>query len=103
MCRALPLLLSQLGNVSAEPEAAACAASALWALMHRGERVKATLKGLPGALASVQRCLIVTSSLLQHERHSAVFSAEAHARVDSLQRARDGVAVVARLLGARAY
>jgi hypothetical protein len=66
-CRALPLLVQQLENVAQEPERAAYAASALWALLHRGERVKATLKGIPGSIASVQRCHRICSALLAHE------------------------------------
>ena len=63
-CRALPSLVKQLEEVRSNPAAAAAAASALWALLHRGERVKASLKGLPGASAAVQRCAEVSAQLV---------------------------------------
>ena len=99
-CRALPTFISQLENVSADPEAASYAASALWALMHRGERVKATLKGIPGAVSSVARCLVITQSLLEHEGTVKSGSSGATQRVRSLLATRQGVQVLQRLLGA---
>lgn len=59
--------MQQLENVAQAPERAAYAASALWALLHRGERVKATLKGIPGSIASVQRCHQICCALLAHD------------------------------------
>ena len=55
--------MRQLEDVACNPAAVAAAASALWALLHRGERVKATLKGLPGAVATVQSCAQASARL----------------------------------------
>jgi hypothetical protein len=65
-CRALPLLLRQLDLVAERPECAASAASALWALLHRSDRVKATLKGVAGAVDSIERCTGACENLLRN-------------------------------------
>jgi hypothetical protein len=98
LCRALLLLIAQLDDVSGNPEAAACAASALWALLHRGERVKATLKGLSGAVASVQRCEQVSRSLAQGEACIQEPSEEAADRQKWLQQAAHNTRTLARVL-----
>jgi hypothetical protein len=98
VCRALPLLVAQLDDVSGNPEAATCAASTIWALLHRGERVKATLKGLSGAVASVQRCAQVSSSLAEGEARIAEPSEEAAARLRWLQQAAHAARTLSRVL-----
>ncbi|KAL0055596.1 hypothetical protein WJX82_002269 [Trebouxia sp. C0006] len=52
--RALPVLLAAAARAGHNAEAGACAASALWALVHQGEKVKASLRSLPHAQAQLQ-------------------------------------------------
>ncbi|DBB03962.1 TPA: hypothetical protein ACH3X1_013032 [Trebouxia sp. C0004] len=52
--RALPVLLAAAARAGHNAEAGAYAASALWALVHQGEKVKASLRSLPHAQAQLQ-------------------------------------------------
>jgi hypothetical protein len=44
--------------------------STLWALLHKGERVKATLKGIPDVVSAVQTCPSTCAFLLQDAENS---------------------------------
>ena len=94
-CRILKLLARQCAAAEHNPYNASYAMSALWALLHKGERVKATLKGIPDVIASIQACANSCGQILQEARSSGA----PVARVETLQQLQQSSQVVSRALG----
>lgn len=94
-CRNLKFLARQGAAVAQSPLNAAYAMSALWALLHKGERVKATLKGIPEMASSVLACSVACTKILQDGR----ISGDPQSQLETLQQLQHSVQVVSRALG----
>lgn len=99
LCSALPLFIAQLEGATANPESAASAASALWALLHRGERVKATLKGIPHAVNTIRRCQKLCDSIIEEDGGGEGAAGEVEERVAVMRQITHSTRAVLRVLG----
>lgn len=70
VCRVLKLLACQVKSAQSDWHRAALALSTIWALLHKGERVKATLKGLPDFMSAMRSCSDVVDNLARHPHDS---------------------------------
>lgn len=93
-CRILKLLARQCAAAEQSPHNAAYAMSALWALLHKGERIKATLKGIPDVTASIQACANACEKILQEARSSGATVS----KLETLQQLQQSSQVVCRAL-----
>jgi hypothetical protein len=69
--------------------------SALWALLHKGERVKATLKGIPEVTTTIQASATLCQRLVQEARDSGASCA----KLEILEQLQQSSQVVCRALG----
>lgn len=70
LCRVLNLFAQLVKNAQNDWDRAALALSTVWALLHKGERVKATLKGLPDFMSAMRSCSEVVENLTQQHNMS---------------------------------
>jgi hypothetical protein len=89
------LLARQGVTAEQSPVNAAYGMSALWALLHKGERVKATLKGIPEVATSIQACASACEKLLQGGRSTGAPAAT----LETLRQLQQSSQVVCRALG----
>lgn len=94
-CRVLKLLASQIRSAQSDWDRAAHVLSTIWALLHKGERVKATLKRLPDFMSAMRTCSDVVDTMA-HALHDSRSSCTGN--VNTLKQVLQSSRVVARVL-----
>eukprot|EP00892_Ulva_mutabilis_P007022 jgi/Ulvmu1/4692/UM002_0423.1 len=96
--RILKLLAAQIKNAHHDLKRAALAMSTIWALLFKGERVKATLKGLPEFMSAMKSSSGFVENLV-HQMNHAEAGKKALVRLHMAKQLQQSSKVVSRVLG----
>lgn len=99
MCRILKLLAVEIRNAPDNWNRSALALSTIWALLFRGERVKATLKGIHDFMSAMKSCSDYVDNLARHHQNCTLNKTADACQMRMAKQLEQASRVVLRVLG----